>query len=423
MGVREAPATVGQRLLWMMDHYRGAAEYGAFNCPVLCRIRGRVDRDALGAAVDALVVRHEALRTVFTGRGRDLVQRVSDEVGAPIAWRDTAGCPDPRAAADDEIAVELRTGIDVRRSTVRATAWRVSDTETVLCLNLHHMVTDAWSTGVLFRELRTLYARGGDPAGLPPVRWQYTDFAHWQQRRIDEGALDRQLAYWRRQLDGARLARLPRRRTDAAVGGSTGVAAVEVSGAATGRLRDLARNRRTTLFAVLLAAYFARLHEVCDQRDVTVASLFANRPRPETHGTVGFLANMVMLRARAADAAPRALIAAAHATAVGAFAHQEQPFQLLPPHLVDQGGMRADDVVFQVVTDPQHRGHAGGAAFELLVPEAIGSRFGFELAVAPLGAGLRPVLFHRRDWFSDDEAAAFLAGYADLLERWPTVAR
>jgi hypothetical protein len=146
-----------------------------------------------------------------------------------------------------------------------------------------------------------------------------------------------------------------------------------------------------------------------------VASLFANRSRPESRGTVGFLANMAMLRSRRADADPRLLIKAAHVAAVGAFANEQQPFQTLPPRLIDTGGLRADDVVFQVVTDPQYKGHAGGLEFELLVPDAIGSRFSFELAVAPLGTGLRPVLFYRRDWFADAWSREFIAGYGDLL--------
>jgi Condensation domain len=415
--VREVPATVGQRLLWMMDHYRGNADYGAFNCPVLCRIRGRLDPQALTVSLDALVGRHDSLRTVFAGRGHNLRQLIRPAQPVPFAWRDVSTAPFPLTAAEDEIATELRTGMDVTESTVRASIWRLADTDHILCLNLHHMITDAWSTGVIFRELQSLYARRGDPAGLPPVRWQYPDFARWQQEQIDSGELRRQYDYWLRQLDGAHLAQPPRLAgATAAATAPTGVASVDLDEPTTQTLRDLAREQRTTLFAVLLAGYFAQLHRATGQPDITVASLFANRSRPETQGTVGFLANMVMLRARRADVGDlRELIRATHATAVGAFAHQQQPFQMLPAHLLDTGGMRADDVVFQLVTDPQHRGHAGGAEFELLVPDAIGSRFSFELVVAPLGAGLRAVLFYRRDWFADDWAARFAAGYGELL--------
>ncbi|MBB6347810.1 condensation domain-containing protein [Nonomuraea muscovyensis] len=415
MTVREAPATVGQRLLWMMGHYRATEEYGTFNCPVLCRLRGRLDRAALGAAVNGLVRRHESLRTVFAGRGRDLLQRVLPAEPVGVDWRDA---PQPPAPADLEaqLAAELRTRIDVGLSPIRVTCWQVSDTDHVLCLNLHHMVTDAWSTGVLFKELQTLYAHGGDLSVLPEMPWQYLDFARWQRHQTDSGALDRQRGYWLRQLDGARLARPPRLPgAGSAASGPTGVAAVTLPADVTRALKDVARDLRVTLFSVLLAGYFAQLHRATGDRDLTVASLFANRSRPESRGTVGFLANMAMLRSRRADADPRLLIKAAHVAAVGAFANEQQPFQTLPPRLIDTGGLRADDVVFQVVTDPQYKGHAGGLEFELLVPDAIGSRFSFELAVAPLGTGLRPVLFYRRDWFADAWSREFIAGYGDLL--------
>lgn len=415
---REAPATVGQRLLWMMDHYRGTAEFGAFNCPVLVRIRGRLDRPALSASLDALVRRHEALRTVIRGRGRDLWQQIRDAQPVPVDWRDVSGEPDPRAVADAEITTELRTGIDVGASPIRVRAWILSPVDTLVCVNLHHIVTDAWSTGILFEELTALYARGGDPAGLAPVRWQYADYAQRQHEQQRTGELDRQYAYWLRQLDGAELARPPRR-SDAgsATGAVTGVAGVDISARTTRRLRELARTTGATLFTLLLAAYFAQLHRCGRQTDLAVASLFANRSRSESHGTVGFLANMVMLRLHAAGDDPAALLRATHETVVGAFAHQEQPFQTLPPNLVRTGGMRPDDVVFQMVTDVPHTRHGGGAEFELLVPEAIGSRFSFELAVAPLRGGLRVLLFHRRDWFAAGDAEEFVGGYGTLVRR------
>lgn len=404
---REVPATVGQRLLWMMDHYRATAEYGSFNCPVLCRLRGRLDTGALTRAVHELERRHETLRTVLSGRGRDLRQRVYPPRAAPITWHDVSTEPDPRSTVDEQVARELRTHIDVTEWPSRVTGWRTGPTDHILCLNLHHVVTDAWSTGVLFRELQALYAG----RSLPPVPLQYADFA------AREDSLDRERAYWLRQLDGSRLACPPRRPdASAAASGPTGTASVALPPRAAERLRDKAKQHRTTLFAVLLAGYFAALHRATGAPDLTVASLFANRMSDDTHGTVGFLANMVMLRCREAGTDLDALIAATHRTSVEAMAHQRQPFQLLPPHLVDTQGMRADDMVFQMVTDPQHRGHAGGVEFELLVPESIGSRFSFELAVTPVGAGLRAVLFYRRDWFDSAWAEDFVGGYGELVQ-------
>lgn len=426
MSVREVPASVGQRLLWMMDRYRATAEYGAFNCPVLCRIRGRLDAEALQSSVHALERRHEALRTTLVRRGRELYQQVNLPRAIPLAWRDVSDADDAQAIAEAQTARELRTRIDMAQWPSRSTAWRLGPTDHLLCLNLHHTVTDAWSTGVIFRDLQALYARRGDAGALAPVPLQYADFTQLQRDELDSGAFDRDRDYWTEELAGSRLACPPRvgaatetagaADTDPSGPISTGTAATTLGPATADGLRELAKRQGTTLFAVLLAGYFAQLREACGRPDLTVASLFANRLDPRTHSTVGFLANMVMLRCRDSDAPWPQLLAHVHRTAVGALAHERYPFQLLPPRVVEADGLRADDVVFQMVTDPKPRGYAGGLRFELLVPESIGSRFSLELAVTPVASELRVVLFHRRDWFDDAWARTFVDGYARLLE-------
>jgi hypothetical protein len=395
----------------MMSHYRASSGYGVFNCPVLVRINGPLDVPALRAAVDRLGARHQSLRTTFHGRGRDMFQRVHEPRPTPWTYADLS---DPDADADVAIAAELRSEVDIRQWPVRATLWRVGPTEHVLCINLHHIVTDAWSTAILFRELHTGYA--GAP--LDPVGWQYPDFAAWQQNLLDSPEINRHRAYWRRQLRGSALPRLPHRRQSESTPsfGDTGVAAVDLDPETGARLRALAREHRATPFAVLLAAYFAALRQVTGQHDLTVASLFANRTQRETQGTVGFLANMVMLRCRSTPSSTFLdLVREAQTTSIGALAHQAHPFQTLPPYLVETDGLRPDDVVFQVVTETAHRVRAGAAEFELLVPDGIGSRFSFELAVTPLGEGYRAILFYRRDWFDDAFAEGFAVGFGDVV--------
>jgi hypothetical protein len=393
----------------MMNHYRASAGYGVFNCPVLVRISGPLDVSALRAAVDRLGERHQSLRTTFHGRGRDMVQRVHRPRPTPWTYADLS-----TSDQDAAITAELRSEVDIRQWPMRATLWRIGPTEHVLCVNVHHIVTDAWSTGILFRELHTGYTG----AALDPVGWQYPDFAAWQQNLLDGPDISRHRAYWRRQLRGSALPRLPRapRSESTPSFGDTGVAAVDLDAETGGRLRALAREHRATPFAVLLAAYFAALRRVTGQHDLTVASLFANRTHRETQGTVGFLANMVMLRCRSTPSSTFLdLVREAQTTSIGALAHQAHPFQTLPPYLVETGGLRPDDVVFQVVTETAHRVRAGAAEFELLVPDGIGSRFSFELAVTPLGQGYRAILFYRRDWFDDIFAERFAAGFGEVV--------
>jgi non-ribosomal peptide synthetase component F len=181
-------------------------------------------------------------------------------------------------------------------------------------------------------------------------------------------------------------------------------------------LRELARREKTTLFTVLLAVFQAQLHRVTGQPDLAVASMFANRSRPELRETVGLLAGMVLLRAQVADQRSFTdLVRHTHSAVIGAFAYQDLPFQMLPSDLVDTGGGRADDVMFNVMTKLRHALTGGQASFELVVPTDIGSRFPFELALAPVGPhDLRAVLFRADDRLNAVQARDFLNGYLGL---------
>ncbi|MFI6042472.1 condensation domain-containing protein [Nocardia sp. NPDC051321] len=402
---------MGQRLLWFLDHYRASADYGVLNCPVLCRITGPLTRDQLRITLDGLTARHDALRTTLAGSGRHLRQCVHDSASIPLTEDDLSGEADPQELAQHAVATELRTRFDLSGRLARARLWRLSADEHLLCLSLHHAITDAWSTGVLFGEL-SAFLDGAAATRLPSVGWQYPDFARHQHRLVETGALTRQQNYWLHQLSGAALPRIIE-----TVDGDNGLRrsgsiSVAFDRDVTERLHDIGKSQGTTLFAVLLAAFYVRMYGETGQDDLTVGSLFANRLRAETRNTVGFLANMAMLRARIrAEQTFLDLLAATHTTVTGAIANQDCPFQLLPPGLVDTGGMRPDDVVFQFVTDPRPIATVGELRLELVVPEDIGSRFGFELTLVPVGDTLRAVLFYRRDWFTDDWAHRFLTAF------------
>ncbi|GIJ79633.1 hypothetical protein Xph01_40650 [Micromonospora phaseoli] len=432
MDIQHTPASVAQRLLWMIKHYR--TDFGALSCPVLCRLTGEVDADALDAALAALTARHESLRTTFTGRGARLAQVVHPPAPAGTRRVDLSDQPNPAAAADQAVRAELRTAIDPTEWPSRTTLWRLAPREHILCLNLHHLVTDAWSTGILFRDLGTLYARAtGALAQPPPTGWQYASFVRWQQELLDSDGLRRHREYWRRQLAGSQLPALgsptgdpagtdqsaSAGRTSSEDAPATSDVAIDLDRETVARLRALARTQHTTLFSVLLAVFYQHLHRITGQDDLAVASMFANRSRPELRETVGLLANMVLLRARVGQATTFAeLIGQAHAAAIGAFTYQDLPYQMLPLDVVQTGGRRADDVLFNVMAEVRHRTVAAGVGFELLVPPGLGSRFRFELAVAPVGpADLRAVFYHRTAAYPGAQASEFVSGYAELAAR------
>jgi Condensation domain len=416
VGIREIPASEGQRLLWFLDRYRG--ENGALNCPVTCRVKGRLDYSALQAALDVLTARHESLRTSFVGGGRRLTQRIHPPGPASLAHVSLARTGDPEVTASAALEAELRSRIDPAQWPVRTTLWRLADDDHVLCVNMHHLVTDTWSCNVLFRELATAYDRccaGG--AELPPLGWQYAQFALWQQRRRKTDDFRRHLEYWLRQLDGVQAPSLPLARI---ADGSPGTDEprrseyFEIDEGASAALRELAHRSGTTIFGVMLAIYFVLLHLQTGERDLAVGSVFANRARAEVQNTVGFLANLLVLRTAVPPGATFAeLVQATHETVTGAFAHQELAFHLLP-QVTARKATRLDDLVFQMLADPlDSMARAAGTEFRNVAPHLVG-RFEFEFALMPRGRGFAGKLYYTESRVDRDWALSFIGAYAAL---------
>lgn len=422
MAVRDVPASAGQRLLWLLDHHRG--ENGALNCPLLCRFRGVLDVVLLDRALRELAGRHESLRTRFAGRGPGLRQRVLDD-DSHIAVRevDLTVVATPRAALDDAVAGELCRRMDPTEEPVRATLWRLDNDDHVLCLNMHHLITDAWSNRILFEDLMNLL----DPAShgrsmLPPSGWQYTRFTEWQREQWDGAQMRAHGDYWRGQLAGAKPPAMfqlaPSTVRDFRL---TSCVALDIAPPVVEALRRLASQCRTTLFCAALSVHYALLRELTGQDDLTVASLFANRTRPELYRTVGFIANMVLLRTRIPRGASFVdLLRATHSTVVEAFVHQAMPFHMLPPGVMANTPMRADDAVFQMMADSVYSTRVAGLDVEVLVPEGVSSRFDLELALVARNRGYRAVLFSNPQRVPVSFTHEVLTGYAALAQEVTT---
>ncbi|HEU0298364.1 MAG TPA: amino acid adenylation domain-containing protein, partial [Longimicrobium sp.] len=326
---RPLPLSFAQERLWFIDQLEPGS--AAYNVPLALELRGPLDTAALERALGEIVRRHEPLRTVFAVRDDRPVQVIHPFAGFPLSLVDlTALAGEERhAEAGRRIAGEARRPFDLATGPVlRATLLKEGDGEHTLVLVFHHIVTDAWSAGIFFRELAALYQAftlGGDPP-LPDLAVQYADFAAWQRGWLRGEALEKQAGFWRRRLAGApAVLALPTDRPRPAVQDVSGalVAFLLPPGTAAAA-RALAKREGATLFMVLLAAFQAVLHRWSGEEDVVVGTPIANRTRPELEGLIGFFDNTLALRTDlSGDPSFAALLGRVREGTLEAYAHQD----------------------------------------------------------------------------------------------------
>ncbi|WP_447001975.1 non-ribosomal peptide synthase/polyketide synthase [Saccharothrix isguenensis] len=311
------PLSLSQQRLWFLHEFDpDSTEYLS---PLILRLRGELDVEALNAALTGLVARHESLRTTFDAVDGHGVQVVHPPSEVRVRAEDVPG-----AELAEVLAQEGRRPFDLREGPLmRVRLLRTADRDHVLVLVLHHIVTDGWSTGVLTEELSALYR--GDT--LPPLPLQYADFAVWQRDNL--AGLDERLDYWRRRLDGVPVLELPTDRPRPAVRTSNG-ALVEfrVSDEVTARLKALSRRHDSTLFTTLVAACQVLFARWSGQDDIAVGTVASGRERAELEGLVGFFVNTLVLRSAVDQERGFAdLLAEVRDTVLTALAHQDVPFE------------------------------------------------------------------------------------------------
>ncbi|MET0396506.1 MAG: condensation domain-containing protein, partial [Longimicrobiaceae bacterium] len=286
------PLSFAQQRLWFIQQLDPASS--AYNMPFPLRLRGVLEVAAMRRAVAEMVRRHESLRTVFAATAGEPVQVVlpAGPVRVPVA--DLSGLPGGvREALARRLAMEesARPFDLARGPLLRASLLRLAADEWGLVFNLHHVVSDGWSMGVLSREVSALYNAfsAGLPSPLEPLAVQYPDYAVWQRERISGEALEAQVRFWREALAGAPpLLELPTDRPRPPVQGHrTGRRRFAVSAAATAALRELGQAEGATLFITLLAAFQALLARWSGQEDVSVGTPTAGRGRLELEGVIG----------------------------------------------------------------------------------------------------------------------------------------
>ncbi|MBW3571291.1 MAG: amino acid adenylation domain-containing protein, partial [Gemmatimonadetes bacterium] len=331
------PLSLQQQRMWFLHALD--PDGGAFTLAGAYRVRGALDVEALRRALDEVVRRHEALRTVFPERDGEPVQVVTPHAELAVPATDLCGADDGEARMQALALEEARRPFALAAGPLfRARLVRMADDEHVLVLSMHHIVSDGWSVGVLLHEVSALYAAfsRGAPSPLPELKIQYPDYAAWQRRHLGGAALDGQLAYWRERLAGApALLELPVDRPRPASRGHRGAREAAVLPAElVERLRALAGAEGCTLYMVLLAAFDVLLSRWSGQDDVVVGSPVAGRTREDVEPLIGFFVNTLAVRTELGGAPTfRELLARVREATLGAMQHQDLPFEKLVDEL------------------------------------------------------------------------------------------
>ena len=337
-GPARFPVSFSQLREWILDRLEpGTPNY---NIPANFRISGPLSIPILARSLDAIVRRHETLRTTFAAgspEDPEPMQVVALRLAIALPEIDLAGLPAETREAElaRQVRRELRTGFDLAAGPLlRARLVRLGPADHAVLFTLHHIISDGWSMGIFYSEMALLYAAfsKGSPSPLPELPVQYADFAVWQRTRLQGEALEAQLGYWHDQLAGAPpLLDLPTDRPRPPVrSGRGGKLPVALPASLVEPLKEMALRQGGSLFMAVLAVFQALLARLSGQDDVCVGTYNGNRGRKEVEGLIGFFINTLVLRTDlSGDPSYSELLGRVCDVTLGAFAHQDIPFEKL----------------------------------------------------------------------------------------------
>src|SRR6266545_1462431 len=326
------PLSFAQQRLWFLAQMEDVSV--TYHIPAALHLRWDLDRAALRKSLDALMARHEALRSVFVAvEGEPHIELLPEEMGLPLIEHDLRDEPDAWEQLTQLSKEEARTPFDLSRGPlIRARLIRMGEQEYVFLLTKHHIVSDGWSLGVFVRELSVLYRAFQEqrPDPLPPLAIQYPDYAAWQREWLSGERLQRQSDYWRQALaDAPTLLELPTDRPRPQRQSFAGAyVSIRIDSKLTKALKQLSAQQGTTLFMTLLAAWAAVLSRLSGQDDVIIGTPSANRGRKETEGLIGFFVNTLAMRINLGnEPTVTELLAEVRAATLAAQDHQDLPFE------------------------------------------------------------------------------------------------
>ncbi|MER7991211.1 amino acid adenylation domain-containing protein [Streptomyces noursei] len=408
------PLSSPQARMWFAAEHDGASV--EYNSGRALRVRGPLDAEALRGALDALVARHESLRTTFDTVDGQGVQIIHPPVALDLPVLD---CPAGGDALDTLVHQLLSDPFDVRTGPLlRPTLIRVGAEEHVLVLSMHHIVTDGWSLGLIRRELGELYA-GRAVAELPV---QYADFAVWQRERLTGQVLEEGLGYWREQLADAPVLELPTDRPRPAERSTRGASCQTVVPAGVvSRFTEVCQAQGVTLFMGLTAAVQLLLSRYSGQRDVVLGTVTAGRDRAELQDVVGFFVNTLALRTRIDESGTGAeLLAAVRGTVLDAFAHAEVPFDRVVDAVVTERDPSRNPLVqaaisYEKLSGAPAEAEVDGLDWQDYALKSTTAQFDLTLDFGEVGGELLSNIVYNTDLFDEATVRRLSAHLLEIL--------
>jgi amino acid adenylation domain-containing protein len=417
------PASFAQQRLWFLDQLDPGSPM--YNVPAMVRLTGELDVPALERTIAELVRRHEVLRTSFRSKSGVPEQVIAETVPLELPVEELSGEDEAarESAAQRQAIAEAWRPFDLARGPLlRARLIKIAPDHHLLTVVMHHTVSDGWSIGVLIVEAGRIYDAfsKGQPSPLPELTVQYADYAVWQRGWLKGEVLDAQLAYWRESLAGLPALEIP---TDhprpIAPSGRGGQRSQDWPNALTDALKTVGRAEGATLFMTLLAGFEAVLHRHGGQVDFAIGTPVAGRTTSQTEGMIGFFANTLTLRADlSGDPSFRELVRRAKVEALGAYARQDVPFDLIVQELLphrDPSRPSLFQAMLVLQNAPLPALEAPGLTMKPLEVDSVTAKFDLTLTVTENENGLRANLEYNSDLFEPTTADRLLGHFQTLL--------
>jgi amino acid adenylation domain-containing protein len=422
------PTSFAQQRLWFLDRLAPGNPF--YNVSTALRLKGALDLTALKQTFKEIVRRHETLRTTFLVVEGQPLQAISPSLNIPIPLIDLRCFDRERETQLRQIATaaaqqpfDLTTG-----PLLRVKLLQIDDAEYALLLDLHHIVADGWSIGVLIRELGVLYKAfaSGERYTLPELPIQYADFAQWQREWLQgvgtnsESPLQTQLAYWQQQLAEIPVLNLPADRPRPAVPSYRGAKQVlELSPSLSQALEALSYREGVTLFMTMLTAFEILLYRYTQQENIAIGSPIANRNRSELEGLIGFFVNSLVLRTDCSGQPTfRELLHRVREVTLGAYAHQDLPFEKLVEELHPERDLSYHplfQVAFSFQNTPISALELPGLTLSLLDFDTATAKLDLEFHLWQDAGTVKGQMVYSTDIFDDATITRMLGHFQTLL--------